>query len=342
MSGIEVYLDDTPGETRGVVVRNRRFEHLIIQGDRDVAQHRLGARSVGRIVDVQPGMKGAFVDLGAAPPLGFLPFGPGAPLAIGQKVEVEVTAEPRASKGPTLRRLGAGEGEPRLLTKGLSVEQILKALAQGQEPIRGLAAIQAGIEAEEEALRDGDLFGEIGLDVCVQRTRALIAVDLDLAPGAGRGKGGRAKDIANRHGLIEAARLIRLKSWGGLVAIDLIGVRHDGAAILADARAAFGADKDIVYGPVNRFGVLQLALPWRRTPLEERLAQYGPMWRSAVDMTRALRRAILSDTSSPRIIAACNAQVADAARPLIAALGPRAALIIHSSAAPGQFRIDPA
>ncbi|WP_374599572.1 RNA-binding protein [Brevundimonas sp.] len=342
MSGIAIYLDDTPGETRGVAVRNGRFEHLIIQSDRDVAQHRLGARSVGRIVDVQPGMKGAFVDLGAAPPLGFLPFGPGAPLAVGQKLEVEVTAEPRAGKGPTLRGLAAGEGEPRLLAGGPSVEQILDVLAPGQVPVRGLAAIQAGLEAEEEALGDGGLFGDIGLDVCVQRTRALIAVDLDLAPGAGRGKGGRARDIANRHGLIEAARLIRLKSWGGLVAIDLIGVGHDGAAIMADARAAFGADKDIVYGPVNRFGVLQLALPWRRTPLEERLAQDGPVWRSAVDMTRALRRAVLLDTGSPQIIAACNAQVADAARPLIAALGPRAALIIDSSSAPGQFRIDPA
>lgn len=342
MSGLEVFLDDTPGETRGVVVRNGRFEHLIIQGDRDVAQHRLGARSVGRIVDVQPGVRGAFVDLGGAPPLGFLPFGPGAPLAVGQKVEVEVTAEPRAGKGPTLRRLAAGEGEPRMLAEGASVEQVLNALAPGQEPVRGLAAIHAGLEAEEEALRDGGLFGDIGLDVSVQRTRALIAVDLDLAPGAARRKGGRARDIANRHGLIEAARLIRLKGWGGLVAIDLIGVGHDAAMVLADARTAFGADKDIVYGPVNRFGVLQLALPWRRTPLEERLAQDGPVWRPAVDITRALRRALLSDTRSPQIIAACHAQVADVARPLISALGPRAGLVIDPAVAPGHFRIDPA
>lgn len=342
MSGLEVFLDDTPGETRGVVVRNGRFEHLIIQGDRDVAQHRLGARSVGRIVDVQPGMKGAFVDLGAAPPLGFLPFGPGAPLAVGQKVEVEVTAEPRAGKGPTLRRLGAGEGEARLVAEGPSVEQILDALAPGQEPVRGLAAIQAGLEAQEEGLQDGGLFGDIGLDVCVQRTRALIAVDLDLAPGAGRGRGGRARDIANRQGLIDAARLIRLKSWGGLVAVDLIGVGHDGAAVLADARTAFGTDKVVVYGPVNRFGVLQLALPWRRTPLEERLAQDGPVWRSAVDMTRALRRALLADTTSARVVVSCDASVADTAAPLISALGPRSGLVIDPAVAPGHFRIDPA
>lgn len=342
MSGLEVFLDDTPGETRGIVVRNGRFEHLIIQGDRDVAQHRLGARSVGRIVDVQPGMKGAFVDLGAAPPMGFLPFGPGAPVAVGQKVEVEVTAEPRAEKGPTLRRLGPGEGEPRLLAEGPSVERILDGLAPGQMPVRGLVAIQTGLEAEEEALRDGSLFSDLGLDVCVQRTRAMIAVDLDLAPGAARGKGGRARDLANRHGLIEAARLIRLKAWGGLVAIDLIGVGHDGAMVLADARTAFGTDKDIVYGPVNRFGVLQLALPWRRSPLEERLAQDGPIWRSAVGATRALSRALLSDTTSARLVVSCDAGVADTAAPLVSALGPRAGLVIDPASEPGHFRIDPA
>lgn len=341
MSGTEVFLDDTPGETRGIVMRNGRFEHLIIQGERDVAQHRLGARCVGRIVDVQPGLRGAFVDLGATPPLGFLPFGPGAPLAVGQKVEVEVSAEPRESKGPSLRLTGTGEGEPRLLADGPSVEQMLAALVPEQEPVKGLAALQAGSDAEEEALRDGGLFGDVGLDLCVQRTRALIAVDLDLAPGAGRGKGGRARDIANRLGLTEAARLIRLKSWGGLVAVDLIGVGHDGAAILADARSAFGADRDIVFGPVNRFGVLQLALPWRRTPVEERLARDGAVWRGAVDMTRALRQALLSDTMSARIVATCDAETARVAEPLVAALGPRAALVVDPSSARGQFRIDP-
>lgn len=342
MSGIEVFLDDMPGETRGIIVRDGRFEHLIIQSDRDVAQHRLGARSIGRIVDVQPGLKGAFVDLGAGPSLGFLPFGPGAPLAVGQKVEVEVSAEVREGKGATLRRLGPGEGEPRLLSEGPSVEDVLNVLAPGHVPLQGLASLQAGLEAEEEALRDGGLFGDIGLDICVQRTRALIAVDLDLAPGAGRGKGGRARDLANRQGLIESARLIRLKSWGGLVAVDLIGVGHDGAAVLADARIAFGAHKDIVFGPVNRFGVLQMALPWRRTPLEERLARGGAVWRAAVQMTRTLRRALLSDTVSGRIVATCDAELTRVAAPLVSGLGPRAGLMTDILSAPGQFRIDPA
>ena len=58
---LEVFLDDTPGEVRGVVVRDGRFEHLLIQREDDVAEHRLGARCVGRIAEVHPGLRGAFV-----------------------------------------------------------------------------------------------------------------------------------------------------------------------------------------------------------------------------------------------------------------------------------------
>jgi hypothetical protein len=59
-------------------------------------------------------------------------------------------------------------------------------------------------------------------------------------------------------------------------------------------------------------------------------------------MTRALRRAGVRQEGSPQIIAACHAQEADVARPLISALGPRAGLVIDPAVAPGHFRIDPA
>ena len=45
---LEVFLDDTPGETRGVIARGGRYTHFLIHRDEDPPQHRLGARSVGR------------------------------------------------------------------------------------------------------------------------------------------------------------------------------------------------------------------------------------------------------------------------------------------------------
>lgn len=338
MSAVEAFLDDTPGEIRGVVLRDGRFEHLLIQREDDVAQHRLGARSVGRVTEVRAGLKGAFVDLGAGAPFGFLPFKADDAPDVGEKVEVEVTAEPRERKGPTLRRVGAGEGSPRLLEPGPSVARMLETLAPGVTPVTGLGAIQAGWDAEEEAGFRGERFPDTGLDMAVERTRALVAVDLDFDPLPGLAGGAKARERANRQGLREAARAIRLRRWGGLVAVDLIGVGHDGEAITAAARQAFGKDPGIVYGPVNRFGVLQLALPWRQTPIEERLN--GPTGRPearhlAQAAVRSLRFSLLSDTTVARITLRCAPEEAALAAPWVARLGPRAHLTADPTRAPG-------
>ena len=133
MTGVEVFLDDTPGETRGVLVRDGRPEHLLIQRDDDIAQHCLGARSVGRVARVEPGLKAAFVDLGAAGPMGFLPTRDGS-LTEGAKVEVETTAEPRGGKGPALRLIGEASGEARLISEGPDVAERLAGLVTISTP----------------------------------------------------------------------------------------------------------------------------------------------------------------------------------------------------------------
>ena len=308
MSGIEVFLDETPGEARGVVLRGGRFEHLLIERDDDTPEHRLGARVVGRVVAVHAGLKGAFVDLGVEPH-GFLPLKGGTRVGEGERLELEVVAEPRERKGPTLRRIGPAEGAPRLLRAGPTIRECLATLAPGVEPTTGAAAIRAGLEAEEEAAAPGAVFPDTGLDLAIERTRALVAIDLDLAPSAGMQAGHRARERANRQGLAEAARLLRLKRWAGLTVIDLIGAGHDGAAMLAAARQAFGEDPAIGYGPVSRFGLLQLSLPWRRTPLEEVLngadGRRRPEQR-AQDVVRTLRLALLEDPATPRFVARCR------------------------------------
>ena len=341
MSGLETFLDGTPGEVRGMVVRGGRFERLIIQRESDVAPHRLGARSGGRIAAGDGGLRGAFVDLDAGEPFGFRPVRKRDRVAAGDKVEVEVSAEPREHKGPTLRLRAAGEGEARLLRPGPTVAETLARLAPGVEPRTGAAAIRAGLEAEEEAMAPGALFAHLGVRLAVERTRALVAVDIDHAPTPGR-DGRRDKGRANRDGLAQAARLIRLKGWGGLVAVDLVGTGHDGAATLAAAREAFGAafgdDPEVAYGPVNRFGVLMLSLPWRTTPVEERLL--GPDGRPtletrALDAVRRLALALASDTAAPYLTLRCPPAVAAAAEALAARLGPRARVKADPSMADG-------
>lgn len=340
MSGVEVFLDELPGETRGIIRRDGRFTHILIDREDDEPRHRLGARSVGRVAEVPQGLKGAFVDLETEPGWAFLPLKGADRLSMGQKVEVEVTAEPRERKGPTLRLIGPGQGKPRLLSPGPTVQEALASLAPGAAPVTGVEAIQASWDAEEEAGFPGELFQDTGLDLMVERTRAMVTVDLDLAPAPGVSLGGKARERANRQGLHQAARIIGLKRWGGLVAIDLIGVGHDGDAITAAAKAAFGKDPDISYGPVNRFGVLQLALPWRRTPLDELFGDAFEKRRAphrAQDVVRCLKHAMLSDTQTPRFVARCAPDEAALAGPLVERLGPRAGVIADAAVAPGAF-----
>ena len=342
MSEVEVFLDDTPGETRGVIARDGRFEQLLIQRDDDIPQHRLGAWAVGRVTEVIASLRGAFVDLGAGGPAGFLPLGKGETVRQGDRIEVEVVTEPRERKGATLRRRGSGEGEPRLLRAGPDVRAQLAALAPGAEVHTGVAAIQASWDAEEEALSDTHDFPAEGFDLAVQRTRALIAVDIDYAPLSGRDAGkGRAQ--ANRKGLVQSARLIRLKGWGGLAAIDLVGTGLDAAVVARDAQAAFADDPQVVFGPLSRFGLLQLALPWRRTPIEERLAgndvEGGRVTR-AIALTRRLRHALLSDTTVARFTARCAPEEAAAAAALAMRLGPRAGLRADPTVGPGRSLIE--
>ncbi|NBB52942.1 RNA-binding protein [Rhizobium sp. CRIBSB] len=343
MSRVEVFLDELPGETRGIIGRDGRFTHILIEREGDEPRHRLGARSVGRVVEVPAGLKAAFVDLGAGAPLAFLPLKGTERPDVGEKVEIEVTAEPREGKGPTIRMTGPGEGEARLLMAGPTVRETLAGLAPGIVPVTGIEAIQASWDSEEEAAGSVAVFPETGLDLAVERTRAMVTVDLDLAPGPGVILGGKARERANRQGLREAARLISLKRWGGLVAIDLIGVGHDGEAVTRDARAAFGSDPDIAFGPVNRFGVLQLALPWRRTPLEEIFHDRDgrPSVRTrALALLRRLNHRLLSDTTVPGVTIGCTPDEAAIAGPLAARLGPRARVRADAAVAPGGFVWD--
>ena len=334
MSGagdLEAFLDETPGETRGVVARNGRYTHLLVAREDDVPQQRLGARSVGRVLEINSALRGAFVDLGAGPPA-FLPIPRGATVTQGDRVEVVVTAEPRADKGAAVRRLGKGEGTPRLLESAPSVAEWLLKFAPDAPPVVGLAAIDACSDAEEEALANQFSFAG-GLDLAVQRTRALVAVDIDHAPTPGR-DAGKDRARVNAEGLVQAARLVRLKSWGGLVAVDLAGDGRDGEARLKAARAAFAHEPQAAFGPVSRFGLLQLSLPWTRTPIEEVLK---PTHRTrAQAIVRRLRRQLLADTAAPRCVVRCAPEEAAAAAPFVARLGPRAAVLADPALRPGQ------
>ena len=211
----------------------------------------------------------AFVDLGEGPD-GALNLAPDMPrVAEGQALRVEIRAEARGGKGAQLRLLGEAAGPPRVETPAPGIEAELAALTR--LPMKtGADARAAADAAEAEALeRVFPLPG--GGSIAVERTRALTAVDVDVGERAG-GEAKRAARAANLAALAAAARMLRLKGEGGLVVIDLAGRGHDGPAMLSAARLAFGPDNPgVAFGPISRFGTLELTVPRRRRSVAERL-----------------------------------------------------------------------
>lgn len=337
MSARSLYLDRCVGETRGVVCLDDRPERLILRRIGDDPRLTLGARLVARVANVEPAIGAAFLELGEGAEA-MLSFKPDARPVRGASVEIEVRSEPRDGKLATARVLGPAEGPPRLLAPPPDVPDVLATLVRGIAVIEGPEARRMADEAEHEILETvHPLPG--GGTVAIEPTRALTAVDVDL----GGRKGVEAKRVArqaNLAAITEAARLLRLKGLGGLVVVDLVGRGHDGAALLAAARQAFGADNPgVAIGPVGRFGAMELSIPRRVRPLVEQLC--GPDGRPN-DRTlaqRLIRRIEDEAQAQPgaRLVAVGAPAVIKAAQPLAEALaeriGARFALTSDPSAA---------
>lgn len=315
MSVRRFFLDRGVGESRGVVTLARRPERLIIVRDADPAVQRLGARVAARVRTVEQGLGLAFLELGEGPDAALNLAPEVGPVREGAWAEIEIKAEARGGKGANARWVGPAEGPVRLLSPAPSLEQRLISLAKGAPIIVDATARAIADVAQDEALETVfPLHG--GGTIAVELTRALVSVDIDVGARLG-GIGKRLARAANLAALAEAARVLRLKGLGGLVVIDLAGRGHDGAALLAAARAAFAMDNPgVAFGPISRFGTLELTIPRRlRSPLEL-LTGDGLVPTRAMALLRALEREAIADGGG-RFEALAEPPIAEAATPYL-------------------------
>lgn len=323
MSQRRLYLDRGIGEARGVVTLDDRPERLLIRRDGDDPRLRLGAQLVARVTSLEPALATAFLDLGEGVQA-ILPFKPDSRPVRGQALRVEIRSEPRRGKLAIVRALGEGQGAPRLLDAPPDLAAELRALAPEAELVEGREARAVADEAEAEALEVLHPIPGGGI-LAVEPTRALTAIDVDLSDR----KGADAKRVtrqANLTALGMAARLLRLKGLGGIVVIDLVGRGHDGAALMAAARAAFGPDNPgVAIGPVGRFGTLELSLPRRVRPLVEVVCREDGALSDRSLAQRLVRQLQTEGEAQPgaRLAAACAPEIATAARPLVDQLAGR-------------------
>lgn len=321
MSRRRAYLDEGIGERRGVVTLDGLPERLIIERDDDPPSQRLGARSIARVRSVEKGLGIAFLTMpdgrdaalrnaaGRSPPE-------------GSSLEVEVTAEAQGGKAAIVTAIAPSNGDPCLVSPAQPLEARL-AVWSGAEPLRGSQARAIADEAQALALETAyPLPG--GGGVAIETTRSLTAIDIDL--GARLGDAAQNRRKANLAAIALGARLLRLKGQGGLVVFDLAGRGHDGKAIAAAAKDAFGADDPgVSIGPVSRFGLFELALPRRFTPLREQLMQADgrPTLRTVVQtLLREVERHAVADPGGQLEIR-CSPEVSTAAERLLVALRDR-------------------
>jgi Ribonuclease G/E len=338
-----LYLDRAPGETRGVVTLDGRPERLLIERLDDSPRQTFGAVVVGRVRRIERALSSLFIDLGEGPDAVMPLSGAPAGLAEGAAIEVEIAAESHAEKGAVVRMLGPAEGPPRLLRSAPALESLLQGFAPGVAVTTGDRAREAADIAEAAALAiEHALPG--GGSIAIETTRALVAVDVDL--GAASGDARRRARAANLAAISETARLLRLKSLAGLVAIDLVGAGHDGASLTAAAKAAFAADDPgVSIGPISRFGLMQIVTPRRFRPVQEILFESGgaPSPRTtALRLLRALEREGRADGGA-RLIAVCAPAVARALTPYMSEMtdriGGRYEILTNDASLPDHFQV---
>jgi Ribonuclease G/E len=295
------------------------------------------------VASVEPALSIAFLDLGEGAQA-ILQFKPDGRPVRGQVLEVEIRGEPRRGKLAIARPLGAAEGRPRLLAAAPELAEILRRLAPEAALAEGAPARDAADEAEAAALATlHPLPG--GGTLAIEPTRALTAIDVDL----GERKGADAKRVtraANLAAIELSARLLRLKSLGGIVVIDLAGRGHDAKALSAAARTAFAPDNPgVAIEPVGRFGTLELSLPRRTRPLGEILCREDGALSDRSLAQRLLRRIEAEAAAQPgaRLQARCAPAVAKAAEPLAvqltARIGARFTLEAESARARDSFDV---
>ncbi len=313
-----LYLDKCPGERRGVLQIEGRPHVLLIERDGE-SRLALGARYRGRVIAVSAGLGLARVDLGG--PTASLKLAGLGGVAEGALIEVDITAEPGRGKDAfVVCTARPAQGPLGLISAAPSLEAQLQLLAPDAPLETGDAARDAADEAQQAALQTlHDLGG--GVSLAIEPTRALIAVDVDLAEEGGV----RAPLKANLLAIREAARLLRLKALCGLVVIDLVGFPNEKGRIHEAALAAFTLDgADVTIGPLSRFGALELTKPRRYTPLAERLCDATGALSArtlAQDLVRDLMRQARYN-AGVRLAAVCAPEIAEVLRPLVAALGP--------------------
>ena len=279
-ASLETWIDAAIGETREVLALDGRAIALRVARGSDAGRRaRWGELYCGRVIQVDRRRRGVFLELGLRGQQGFLPLDHEGKvrrhgrervvLREGQGVVVAVTREAARGKSSVLDLLDIGhDGEaPHLMERHACDEDVVAAKAAD-------VATRVKIDTliEDALSRTAPIPG--GGVLTIEPTAALAAIDVDSGARQGSGDPERFALELNLAAAREAARQIRLRNLGGVIAIDFVSLRAKShrAELEAGVRAAFAGDPwSVQFGALSRFGVFDLARAQLRTPLHEQM-----------------------------------------------------------------------
>ena len=277
---LETWVDAAIGETREALVRDGKPIALRIARASDEGRRaRWGELYCARVREIDRRRRGIFLDLGLRDQQGFLPLGDDGRVRMrkervslheGQGIVVGVTREAARGKNPVLDLTETGhDGEaPHRIARHDVDEELVLAKPAPDPQIR--AKLDAAIE--DALARTTPIPG--GGVLTIDAVTALSAIDVDAGGRQGSGDPERFALDLNLAAAHEAARQIRLRNLGGIIAIDFVSMRPKShLKVLEDGvRAAFAGDPwSVQFGGLSRFGVYELARAQLRTPLHEQL-----------------------------------------------------------------------
>lgn len=307
-------IDDAVGETRRLLLdeQGRAFRlHLERWSER-------GARAVqgeirwGRIRARVPGNRGWFIDLGQAPE-GVVEPTQAQRMIEGAMAAFRVKAEAWADKGPLL---ALADVSPKLAAPdrpGLHAAPPVEPFMEGvtvEQTITGAEA-RARVDAAIDEASHGVVQLAGGGDIAIDIARGAVVIDVDGGARQGTGDAERFAQELNLAAAEAAARQISLRSLGGLVLIDFVGMkqaesRHAVVARYREVLAGYlGRTSDVL--EMSRLGVVEAAVARRGRPLSDAL-DAGSVERAALETLRAIETAGWQDRGS-RLVARVSPEV---------------------------------
>ena len=242
-------IEDCIGETRAAVYEGRKLVELYVRRWTDADKPRQGDIFAGRVTKVDQSLGGAFIDIGTETQ-GLFKFtnAANAPrFTEGQIAEFEVSKATEIGKGPVLKFKALSKADKSAKISGDDLKAFITKRFDGIEFAEATVSVIDEATETELAIKGGGT-------ISIERTRALVAIDVD------KGTAVSSFDVCMA-ALPMIAHELRLRGLGGLIVIDLPNLRQPRQrnTVFKAAERAFADDpNNVKLAPLSRFGCLEL------------------------------------------------------------------------------------